>query len=46
MISLKSGGVGLNLTVANNVFLIDPWYIFSSFINYIFILRWNEAIEE
>lgn len=27
LISLKAGGVGLNLTHANNVFLLDPWYI-------------------
>lgn len=27
MISLKAGGVGLNLTHANHCFIIDPWYI-------------------
>jgi non-specific serine/threonine protein kinase len=26
LISLKSGGFGLNLTVADYVFLIDPWW--------------------
>ncbi len=26
LVSLKAGGVGLNLTHANNVFLMDPWY--------------------
>lgn len=26
LISLKAGGVGLNLTSANNVFLYDPWW--------------------
>eukprot|EP00026_Physarum_polycephalum_P000815 Phypoly_transcript_00816.p1 GENE.Phypoly_transcript_00816~~Phypoly_transcript_00816.p1 ORF type:complete len:1274 (+),score=280.63 Phypoly_transcript_00816:101-3922(+) len=26
LISLKAGGVGLNLTHANNVFLLDPWW--------------------
>ena len=26
LISLKAGGVGLNLTAANYVFLVDPWW--------------------
>lgn len=26
LISLKAGGVGLNLTEANHVFLLDPWW--------------------
>lgn len=26
IISLKSGGVGLNLVVANKVILVDPWW--------------------
>lgn len=26
LISLKAGGVGLNLVEANHVFLIDPWW--------------------
>lgn len=26
LISLRAGGVGLNLTSANTVFLIDPWW--------------------
>lgn len=26
LISLKAGGVGLNLTTANKVFLMDPWW--------------------
>ncbi|MBK7468916.1 MAG: SWF/SNF helicase family protein [Saprospiraceae bacterium] len=26
LMSLKAGGVGLNLTVANYVFILDPWW--------------------
>jgi len=26
MMSLKAGGVGLNLTAASNVFMMDPWW--------------------
>ena len=26
LISLKAGGVGINLTVANHIFLMDPWW--------------------
>lgn len=26
LVSLKAGGVGLNLTVANHLFLLDPWW--------------------
>ena len=26
MISLKAGGVGLNLTAADYVFILDPWW--------------------
>jgi len=26
LISLKAGGVGLNLVVANHAFLVDPWW--------------------
>ena len=26
LLSLKAGGVGLNLTCANNVFMMDPWW--------------------
>jgi SNF2 family DNA or RNA helicase len=26
LISLKAGGTGLNLTAADNVFLLDPWW--------------------
>mgnify|MGYP000296435019 CR=1 FL=1 len=26
LISLKAGGVALNLTVANRIFLMDPWW--------------------
>ena len=26
LISLKAGGIGLNLTAANHVFLLDPWW--------------------
>jgi len=26
LISLKAGGVGLNLVAANHVFLVDPWW--------------------
>jgi SNF2 family DNA or RNA helicase len=26
LISIKAGGVGLNLTEADNVFILDPWW--------------------
>jgi SNF2 family DNA or RNA helicase len=26
IISLKAGGVGINLTIANHIFLMDPWW--------------------
>ena len=26
LVSLKSGGVGMNLTAANHVHLLDPWW--------------------
>jgi DNA repair protein RAD16 len=26
LISLKAGGVALNLTVASHIFIIDPWW--------------------
>ena len=26
LLSLKAGGVGLNLTAADHVFLVDPWW--------------------
>ncbi|KAJ5764348.1 DNA repair protein rad5 [Penicillium manginii] len=29
LLSLKAGGVGLNLTVASNVFMMDPWWSFA-----------------
>ncbi|KAJ5218766.1 DNA repair protein rad5 [Penicillium cinerascens] len=29
LISLRAGGVGLNLTTASNVFLMDPWWSFA-----------------
>jgi DNA repair protein RAD5 len=29
LISLRAGGVGLNLTSANNVFMMDPWWSFA-----------------
>ncbi|KAL5002203.1 DNA repair protein rad5 [Aspergillus recurvatus] len=29
LISLKAGGVGLNLTAASNVFIMDPWWSFA-----------------
>ncbi|KAL4973153.1 SNF2 family N-terminal domain-containing protein [Aspergillus desertorum] len=29
LISLKAGGVGLNLTAASNVFMMDPWWSFA-----------------
>ncbi|KAJ5587417.1 DNA repair protein rad5 [Penicillium hispanicum] len=29
LISLRAGGVGLNLTAANHVFLMDPWWSFA-----------------
>jgi SNF2 family DNA or RNA helicase len=37
LISLKAGGVGLNLTEANRVFMLDPWWNVSfKFIEYFF----------
>lgn len=29
LISLRAGGVGLNLTTASNVFVMDPWWSFA-----------------
>lgn len=29
LISLRAGGVGLNLTAASNVFIMDPWWSFA-----------------
>ena len=29
LLSLRAGGVGLNLTAANNVFMMDPWWSFA-----------------
>jgi DNA repair protein RAD5 len=29
LISLRAGGVGLNLTAASNVFMMDPWWSFA-----------------
>lgn len=29
LISLKAGGVGLNLTAANHVYMMDPWWSFA-----------------
>ncbi|KAK2736696.1 DNA helicase rad5 [Onygenales sp. PD_40] len=29
LISLRAGGVGLNLTAANHVFMMDPWWSFA-----------------
>lgn len=32
LVSLKAGGVGLNLTAAQRVYLMDPyWYVFYAF---------------
>ncbi|EEH40470.1 DNA repair protein rad5 [Paracoccidioides lutzii Pb01] len=30
LISLRAGGVGLNLTTANHVFMMDPWWSFAT----------------
>lgn len=30
LLSLKAGGVGLNLTVADHIFLLDPWWNFAA----------------
>ncbi|PGH11267.1 hypothetical protein AJ79_05002 [Helicocarpus griseus UAMH5409] len=30
LISLRAGGVGLNLTAANHVFMMDPWWSFAT----------------
>ena len=29
LLSLRAGGVGLNLTCARNVFMMDPWWSFA-----------------
>jgi DNA repair protein RAD5 len=29
LLSLRAGGVGLNLTAAENVFMMDPWWSFA-----------------
>jgi hypothetical protein len=29
LISLKAGGVGLNLVAASRVFMLDPWWSFA-----------------
>ena len=29
LLSLRAGGVGLNLTMARNVFMMDPWWSFA-----------------
>jgi DNA repair protein RAD5 len=29
LLSLRAGGVGLNLTAANRVFMMDPWWSFA-----------------
>jgi SNF2 family DNA or RNA helicase len=26
LVSLKAGGVGLNLVIANHILLVDPWW--------------------
>jgi SNF2 family DNA or RNA helicase len=39
LISLKCGSMGLNITEASQVFILDPWY---PTVDY----RWNEAIEQ
>jgi DNA repair protein RAD5 len=40
--SLRSTGTGLNLTVANHVFLVDPWYIRQS--NLGGMLQWKTKL--
>jgi DNA repair protein RAD16 len=37
LVSLKAGGVALNLTEASRVFIMDPWYLL--------LIRWNPAVE-
>lgn len=39
LVSLKAGGVGLNLTAAQRVYLMDPyWYSFSYLVIYVSLL--------
>ena len=48
LVSLKAGGVGLNLTAAQRVYLMDPyWYFFSKYYNdlYLTVLSRNPAVE-
>lgn len=48
LVSLKAGGVGLNLTAAQRVYLMDPyWYIFSGMsLRFILIALFrNPAVE-
>lgn len=55
LISLKAGGVGLNLVAASHVFFMDCWYCVMSFVSSScpFLLkvscyasRWNPAVED
>jgi SWI/SNF-related matrix-associated actin-dependent regulator of chromatin subfamily A3 len=48
LVSLKAGGVGLNLTAAQRVYLMDPyWYLFSKYCHdlYLTALSRNPAVE-
>jgi SWI/SNF-related matrix-associated actin-dependent regulator of chromatin subfamily A3 len=48
LVSLKAGGVGLNLTAAQRVYLMDPyWYFMSKYYHdlYLTSLSRNPAVE-
>lgn len=48
LVSLKAGGVGLNLTAAQRVYLMDPYWYFSSksyYDLYLTVLSRNPAVE-
>ena len=48
LVSLKAGGVGLNLTAAQRVYLMDPyWYFFSKYCYYLYLTTFsrNPAVE-
>lgn len=52
LVSLKAGGVALNLTEASRVYLMDSWYVFyiltasiCANISRHVLSRWNPAVE-
>ena len=40
LVSLKAGGVALNLTEASRVFIMDPWVIYT-----LYFYKFNEIVE-